>query len=158
MAAITGQPRGEVLDFSATWCGPCQQMAPIVSKLERQGYPIRKVDVDTNRALAQKYGISSIPAFVLVVDGKEVTRIVGAVSEQQLVGMLSQIPSDPPVMTAQSETSGPSRSRPSETPRRSREETSTQPVMALAEDEPRSTTSEDNERPSARGLIGKLFN
>ncbi len=162
MAAITGQPRGEVLDFSASWCGPCQQMAPLVSKLERQGYPIRKVDVDTNRALAQKYGISSIPAFVLVVDGKEVTRVVGAVSEQQLIGMLSQIPNDPPVMTADRDTPPPSRTRESEPPRRSTNATSTQPVMALAEDAPRNpartTTTESDEGPSARGLIGKLFN
>jgi len=93
--AVIRQPRGEVLDFSATWCGPCQRMAPIVSKLERAGYPIRKVDVDSNRALARKYGISSIPAFVLVVDGEEVTRVTGAIPERRLVGMLSQIPTDP---------------------------------------------------------------
>lgn len=162
VAAITGQPRGEVLDFSATWCGPCQQMAPIVSKLERQGYPIRKVDVDTNKALAQKFGISSIPAFVLVVDGKEVTRVVGAVSEQQLIGMLSQIPNDPPVMTAEREAPRRSRERQSEPRRLTQESTPTQPVMALEDDDEsdpvRTTTATRDEAPSTRGIIGKLFN
>src|SRR5207342_389065 len=44
-----------LLDFTATWCGPCQQMSSIVSRLERQGYPIRKVDVDQEPDLAAKY-------------------------------------------------------------------------------------------------------
>ncbi len=87
--------RGVLLDFSATWCGPCQQMSPIVSRLKRQGYPVRKVDVDQERALAQQYNIRSIPAFVLVVDGKERMRYEGATSEGQLKRMLAQIPHDP---------------------------------------------------------------
>ena len=87
--------RGVLLDFSATWCGPCQQMSPIVSRLKRQGYPVRKVDVDQERALAQKFNVRSIPAFILVVDGKERMRYEGATSESQLRRMLAQIPHDP---------------------------------------------------------------
>ncbi len=171
MAAITGQPRGEVIDFSATWCGPCQRMAPIVAKLERAGYPIRSVDVDSNRALAEKYAISSIPAFVLVVDGKEVTRVVGAVPEQQLVGMLSQIPTDPPVMAASKDTR--QRSRGTEPPRpqptasreaqpapRTPSRDFTQPVAVATDETPQgrspSTAGSGTKNPSP-GLIGKLF-
>ena len=95
LASFGAQPRGEVLDFSATWCGPCQQMNPIVSRLQREGYPIRKVDVDKERALAKQYNISSIPAFVLVVDGEEVARSVGATTESNLRRMLARIPSQP---------------------------------------------------------------
>ncbi len=171
MAAMTGQPRGEVLDFSATWCGPCQRMAPIVAKLERAGYPIRSVDVDSNRALAQKYGISSIPAFVLVVDGKEVTRVVGAVSEQQLIGMLSQIPTDPPVMVASGDTRPRSRDTepPLPQPAASREAPPvartpsrdfTQPVAVATEETPQSQSSSApgrGRKKSSPGLIGKLF-
>ena len=86
---------GVVLDFSARWCGPCQEMSPIVSRLERQGFPIRQVDIDQERGLAQQYGISSIPAFVLVINGQVAQRIVGATTEQELRGMLSRIPAEP---------------------------------------------------------------
>jgi thiol-disulfide isomerase/thioredoxin len=95
LLALTADPaasRGVLLDFSATWCMPCQQMNPTVSRLMRQGYAIRKVDVDQEPELARKYGIRSIPAFVLVVDGKEVNRITGMTSEPQLKRLLSQIP------------------------------------------------------------------
>ncbi|MBX3437029.1 MAG: trypsin-like peptidase domain-containing protein [Planctomycetaceae bacterium] len=112
MAALSGQPRGEVLDFSSTSCPPCQRMAPIVSRLERAGYPIRNVDVNANRALADRFGITNIPTFVLVVDGREVRRVVGAVAESELLDMLGQIPVDPPVTTPAQE------SRPRSQPQR----------------------------------------
>lgn len=85
-------PQGVVLDFSAQWCGPCQQMSPLVARLEREGYPIRKVDVDKEPALARQFKVSSIPAFVLIVNGQEVQRIVGQTSETQLKQLLAQIP------------------------------------------------------------------
>ncbi len=94
-ALLGAQPQGEVLDFSATWCGPCQQMSPLVSRLERQGYPIRKIDFDSNKALARKYGVTSLPTFLLVINGKEVNRIEGMTSEGQLKRMLGQIPTKP---------------------------------------------------------------
>jgi|GEM_PF-332683 len=83
---------GVLLDFTATWCGPCQQMSPIISRLQRQGFPVRKVDVDHEKDLARKYNITSIPAFVLVVNGNEVRRVVGQTSEEQLRRLLAMIP------------------------------------------------------------------
>src|SRR6516164_2457716 len=79
-----GDLDGVVLDFTATWCGPCQQMSPIVSRLEREGYPIRKVDIDSNPELARRFNVTRIPALVLVVDGVEQKRLQGVVSENEL--------------------------------------------------------------------------
>jgi thiol-disulfide isomerase/thioredoxin len=95
LAALGGAPRGEVLDFSATWCGPCQQMSPIVSRLEREGLPIRKVDVERERKLAEQLRVRSIPTFVLLIDGKEAHRIVGMTSEADLRRLIAQIPAEP---------------------------------------------------------------
>jgi len=85
-------PRGVVYEFTASWCGPCQQMSPMVSRLERQGLPIKKIDVDKYRAFSAKYNVTSIPAFVLVIDGKEAQRIVGATNEAKLREMFAKIP------------------------------------------------------------------
>lgn len=84
--AVDGLARkpGEVLFFNASWCGPCRQMKPIVSQLRRQGFRIRDIDVDKNRSLAQKYGISGIPTFVFVQNGSEVHRFSGGTSADQL--------------------------------------------------------------------------
>ena len=91
-AQAAGDPNNILLDFSARWCGPCQQMSPIVSKLERQGYPIRQVDVDQERDLAKKYDVSSIPCFVLIANGKEINRITGATDEKQLRKLMTLLP------------------------------------------------------------------
>ncbi|MEZ6057187.1 MAG: thioredoxin domain-containing protein [Planctomycetaceae bacterium] len=90
--AATPNPRGEVIDFSATWCGPCQQVAPIVNKLEQEGHSIRTVDTDKDRQLAERYNVSQLPTFVLVVDGRELERHIGKMTEQQLRVWLAKIP------------------------------------------------------------------
>jgi len=71
---------GKVLFFSASWCGACQRAQPTYLELRNAGYPISKVDVDSNQSLAQKYGIRSIPQFVYVKNGKEIRRVSGAAS------------------------------------------------------------------------------
>lgn len=76
-------------DFTASWCGPCQQMNPIVHKLSREGFPVQQVDIDKNPELAKKYSVTSIPAFVMVVNGKETSRFVGRTTEGHLRQMLS---------------------------------------------------------------------
>ena len=78
------RPRGEVLFFNATWCGPCRQMRPIVTGMRRDGYRMRGVDVDENRGLVEKYGIRSVPTFVFVENGKEVNRFNGGTSAAEL--------------------------------------------------------------------------
>ena len=85
--ALAGAGDTVLLDFSAPWCGPCRQMESTVARLSARGYPVRKVDVDEHRQLAQKMQVDQVPCFVLVVNGREVKRLVGGQSEQDLEQM-----------------------------------------------------------------------
>ena len=70
-----------LVDFWAVWCGPCKMVAPAVDALadEYEGrVAVGKVNVDEEPALAQRYGVMSIPTLVLIKDGQEVARQVGA--------------------------------------------------------------------------------
>ncbi len=91
MKAAGGQwhARGEVLFFNASWCGPCRQMKPIVAGMRAEGYHMRDIDVDRQRPLAAKYGISAVPTFVLVENGREVTRFSGGRSPERLRALCS---------------------------------------------------------------------
>lgn len=86
--------KGVVLvDFFATWCGPCQMSAPIVDKMADDytgKATIVKVDVDQAREPATKYGVMSIPTFVVLKDGQEVDRQVGFPGEAGLKAMVDK--------------------------------------------------------------------
>jgi thioredoxin len=79
-----------LLDFYADWCGPCRQMGPTIEQLVAQGYPVRKVNVDQQRQLAAQYQVQGIPCFVLLVDGREADRLVGAASSDSLKRMFQK--------------------------------------------------------------------
>jgi len=88
MVVLSGGERETVLlDFYADWCVPCRQMEPAVHALAAKGYPVRKVNIDRNRALAAKYGVDRIPCFVMLVDGKVVDRVVGGTTQSRLERM-----------------------------------------------------------------------
>lgn len=72
-----------MVDFWATWCGPCKMLAPIIEQLGRdyEGKAlIAKVDVDDNQGLAGTYGVMSIPTVIFFQNGKEIDRKVGVMS------------------------------------------------------------------------------
>ncbi|HEY1784136.1 MAG TPA: trypsin-like peptidase domain-containing protein [Pirellulales bacterium] len=89
--AVAGAGNDTVLlDFYADWCGPCRAMEPVVTQLIAAGHPIRRVNVSQERQLAARYGVTSIPCYVLVVGGKEVDRLVGASGAGELEGLLAK--------------------------------------------------------------------
>ncbi|MCI6157351.1 MAG: thioredoxin [Peptoniphilaceae bacterium] len=70
--------KGVVLvDFFATWCGPCKMMAPALEELSEAGYRIFSVDVDEEQLLAAQYGIMNIPTLMIFKDGEKKEQIVG---------------------------------------------------------------------------------
>ena len=77
-----------LIDFWATWCGPCRRQGPVVEELAEEGYAVGKVDVDQNMALAQQFRVVSIPTLILFKDGAEAQRFVGLTSKEELKSAL----------------------------------------------------------------------
>lgn len=77
-----------LIDFWATWCGPCMRQGPVIEALAEEGYAVGKVDVDAEPALAQQFQVMSIPTLILFKDGKEAERIVGLSSKETLKNLL----------------------------------------------------------------------
>ena len=76
----------ELLEFYADWCGPCQMMMPVVDEFEK-AHPEIKVtrkNVDEDEALAEEYGVYTIPCFIFLKDGKEIKREEGMISMKKL--------------------------------------------------------------------------
>lgn len=82
-----------VVDFWATWCGPCKAIAPMLEKVaeEKQGsLTIAKVDVTPNRKKAAEFGVRNIPCLVLFQNGAEVARHVGSLNQAKFEEFISK--------------------------------------------------------------------
>lgn len=80
-----------LVDFWATWCGPCRMQAPILDELDKElgdKVKICKVDVDEQPAITQNFGIMSIPTLIAFRDGKQIEKRVGVQSREELLQML----------------------------------------------------------------------
>lgn len=85
----SGEPM--LVDFFATWCGPCKMLAPVIEELaaDYEGkLHVLKVDTDENQSLAMNYGIMSIPTVILFQGGNEVDRVVGLLPKESFCQMI----------------------------------------------------------------------
>ena len=82
-----------LVDFGATWCGPCRQMEPVVASLSVEyadRLKVGKVDVDESSQLAVEYGIKGVPTFIVFRDGKEFARLTGGLGKQDFTAWVEQ--------------------------------------------------------------------
>ena len=84
-----------LVDFWATWCGPCRMQAPILEQLSEEldedELKIVKLDVDENPATAQKFGIMAIPTLLFKIDGQVVKQVAGVHTKDQLKAIVAEL-------------------------------------------------------------------
>ena len=73
-----------VFYFTADWCQPCKKVKPIVEDMKKEGFEFQMIDTDYEQLLVKRFEIKSIPTFILMEDGKEINRITGAKTRQEL--------------------------------------------------------------------------
>ena len=80
-----------LIDFWASWCGPCKMMSPVIDKIaEEMGEKVKvcKINIDEEQNLAVKYNVMSIPTFIVLKNGKEVARSVGVQDKTEIIAMI----------------------------------------------------------------------
>ena len=81
-----------LVDFFATWCGPCKMLGPVLEEMasERSSVKIVKVDIDEAMELARRYGIMSVPTMLLFKDGKLVDQVTGFMPKMELTNWINE--------------------------------------------------------------------
>lgn len=80
----TSPPEVELLDFTASYCQPCQQMVPILQRMQKDKFPVRQIDISEEPELARRFNVDRVPTLVLMVQGKEAQRFIGLTDEAEL--------------------------------------------------------------------------
>ena len=83
-----------LVDFWAEWCGPCKQLSPTVEEIASENLDkikVCKMDVDSNREIAARYGIRSIPSLIIFKNGEPAGTEIGALSKQQLEEFINTV-------------------------------------------------------------------
>ena len=81
-----------IVDFFATWCGPCKMMSPIIDEIAEElgdSVKVGKIDTDENLELAQKFGIMSIPTIMILKNGSVVKTFVGVTSKSEIIDSIN---------------------------------------------------------------------
>lgn len=93
-AEVLKSEKPVLVDFWAVWCGPCQMQGPIVEEVAKamEGKAkVGKLNVDENPAMAQKYGVMSIPTLMIFKNGTVVRQFIGVTSKEMLMGELNKL-------------------------------------------------------------------
>lgn len=82
----------QLLDFYATWCGPCKMLAMVLDQVEADGTDVEilRVDIEEQPALASKYGVMSVPTLVVLKDGEEVARHTGFLPKPKVLELINK--------------------------------------------------------------------
>jgi thioredoxin 1 len=89
--AIINSEKPVLIDFFATWCGPCQMLLPVLNQVKeslKDRITIIKIDVDKNQEMAQKYQVRGVPTLMLFQEGKQLWRQSGVLTKEEIIKII----------------------------------------------------------------------
>lgn len=87
---ILKDTKGKILvKFGAKWCAPCKAMSPILQEASDEGYQVFDLDIDDDMSLTTKYGIRSVPTFLVFENGEVLDKKIGLISKKEVIELLN---------------------------------------------------------------------